>query len=512
MRDHDPKENTFTEFDAILQENLPEVPPDGIVREVTPWRRAVKRILVGLALTTLTLNFLCLNYILPAIGMVMMVLGFRSLRRENGWFRACYVLTAVRCAYFSANLTLNATLLQTAAGQPPVSYILTGFTGALCLAVYFCLWRGIKAVLRKAELPDRARSAGALVIWYLFVMVLALLPFDPLVLAIVMVVAYIFILRNLFKLSHQLDEAGYDIRTAPVRVPDWGVSSIIAGILAVGIACGYLFCHSYTMVWQAKTSSDDPAVSSVREELLELGFPADVLADLTDADVLACAGAQDVYTEKYDIAFNPGRIVTTRRGNTVHSTTVYDVRELHTTGVAVLLPEDGAHWKLFHHFRWAVDPGSYGTENIRIQAAYQRPEFRPEGEPTGILLCDRDGVPYWSPYRTLESGTMSTRVEQFLGGGSTESIVASFSLPGDGENKRGYISYGIYAEDVSMIITSIMDYTHQRNFLQYPVLTATDYIKSGGWNGLAFQTRQSHIQNYDFEPETQPEKMTETTR
>lgn len=238
MRDHDPKENTFTEFDAILQKSLPEVPPEEIVRAVTPWRRAVKRILVGLALTTLTLNFLCLNYVLPAIGMVLMVLGFRSLRRENGWFRACYVLTAVRCAYFSAVLILNATLFHTAIEKPPVSYILAGFTSALCLAVYFCLWRGIKAVLRKAGLPDRARSAGALVIWYLFVMVLALLPFDPLVLAIVMVVAYIFILRNLFKLSRQLDEAGYDIRTAPVRVPDWGSRPSLQGFWPWGSQAG----------------------------------------------------------------------------------------------------------------------------------------------------------------------------------------------------------------------------------------------------------------------------------
>ncbi len=510
MRDHDPKENTFTEFDAMLQESLPELPPDEIVWQVTPWRRAVKRILVGLALTTLTLNFLCLNYILPAIGMVMMVLGFRSLRRENRWFRACYVLAAVRCAYFSAVLILNATLFHTAAEQPPVSYILAGFTGTLCLAVYFCLWRGIKAVLHKAGLPDRARSAGALVIWYLLVMVLALLPFDPLILAIVMIVAYIFILRNLFKLSCQLDEAGYVIRTAPVRIPDRVLSSIISGILAVGIACGYLFCHSYTMTWQEKTVSGDSAVESVRTELLELGFPADVLADLTDADVLACSGAQEVYMEERDIAFNSGRTVTTHSGNTIHSTTVYDVHELHTTGVAVLLPGEGAHWKLFHHFRWTVDPGSYGTENIRIQVAYQRPEFLPEGEPSGILLCDRGGVPYWSPYHSLESEAISTQIDQFFGGGSADSIVASFSLPKDGENKRGYISYGIRAENTDVIITSIMDYTHQRNFLQYPVLTATDYIKSGGWNGLPFQTRQSHIQNINFEPETQSGETAET--
>lgn len=96
-----------------------------------------------------------------------------------------------------------------------------------------------------------------------------------------------------------------------------------------GIACGYLFSRSYVMVWQEKATSDDPAVESVQAHLLELGFPDDVLADLTDSDILAYFGARDVYTEKYDIAFNPGRIVTIRSWNTVHSTTVYDGHELY---------------------------------------------------------------------------------------------------------------------------------------------------------------------------------------
>lgn len=516
MCSHDLRESGAAEFDAVLRESLPELPPDEIVRAVTPWRRAVKRVLVGLALNTLTLNFLCLNYILPAIGMVLMVLGFRSLRRENGWFRACYVLTTVRCAYFSAVLILNATLFHTALERPPVSYILTGLTSELCLAVFFCLWRGIKAVLRKAGLPDRARSAAALIVWDMLLLVLALLPVDLILVPILMMVAYIFILRHLFKLSHRLDEAGYAIRTAPVRVPDRVLAAVIAGMLAIGIACGYLFCHSYPMTWREQTAPDDPAVESVRAELLEQGFPADVLADLTDADVLACSGAQDVYVEEEDIAFNDGRNISTHSGNTINITTVYDVYELHTTCIAVLLPGEGAHWKLFHHFRWAVDPGSYGTENICIHVAYQRPGFSPEGEPSGILLCDRGGAPYWASYHFLESGAISTQINQLFGEQASDGIMAGFSLPQDGENKRGYISYGVYTEDPDEIVASIMNYTHQQNFLQYPVMTATDYyIRSGGWSGLAFQTRQhftrqDFMPNADFEPETQSTEEAET--
>ena len=43
--------------------------------EVTPWRRAMNRILFGMALCAVTLNFWCLNYILPAIGTVLLLLA-----------------------------------------------------------------------------------------------------------------------------------------------------------------------------------------------------------------------------------------------------------------------------------------------------------------------------------------------------------------------------------------------------------------------------------------------------
>ena len=49
------------ELDLALKNSIPELPPDDIVMEVTPWRKAMNRSLAGLALTTITLNFLGLN-------------------------------------------------------------------------------------------------------------------------------------------------------------------------------------------------------------------------------------------------------------------------------------------------------------------------------------------------------------------------------------------------------------------------------------------------------------------
>ena len=76
MDDRKWEELSEGEFEAMLGAGLPDLPPEGIVEEVTPWKRAWNRVLVGMALSTVTLNFWLLDTILPAVGVVLMLLGF----------------------------------------------------------------------------------------------------------------------------------------------------------------------------------------------------------------------------------------------------------------------------------------------------------------------------------------------------------------------------------------------------------------------------------------------------
>ena len=71
-------------FKAALQASVPERLPDKVAA-VTPWKRAMGRVLAGMALTGT--NLWGLNYPLPGIGLVLMLLGFRLLRREE--IKAC---------------------------------------------------------------------------------------------------------------------------------------------------------------------------------------------------------------------------------------------------------------------------------------------------------------------------------------------------------------------------------------------------------------------------------------
>lgn len=70
-------------FEAALQASVPERLPDKVAAAVTPWKRAMGRVLAGTALTALGTNLWGLNYLLPGIGLVLMLLGFRLLRREG---------------------------------------------------------------------------------------------------------------------------------------------------------------------------------------------------------------------------------------------------------------------------------------------------------------------------------------------------------------------------------------------------------------------------------------------
>ncbi|MBR5534774.1 MAG: hypothetical protein IKU62_08010, partial [Ruminiclostridium sp.] len=394
---------TEREFDLLLETALPEVPPADVVKWVNPWRTAMDRILVGVAFQGITLRFLLLQYILPAIGSVLLLLGFRSLRRENLWFRLCYVISCLNLVLTMVTLVANGTLYG-----GDVNRFLVGYTVpwvAVDLVQLFCFWLGFRAVRKKAGLEPGAASAFALFLWNAVICWLALQEVGnmPLLLGGVILVLYLCILRCLWTLSTQLDEAGYAVQAAPVRVEDHVVVKVLAGILTVGLVIGYAFFDSYPMEW---TLAEEAAHQEMKDHLVDMGAPVQVVNDLTEEDLLACEGATEVLVEQEFHPVNPGREVETMEGSVRYHSTVYDVEELQMTHVAIRLEEDV--WKIIHHFQWVVDPGFRGTENIQFWPAYRDSEgWISDGEWTGQVLYDLDGQTYTATFYRMEEETYS---------------------------------------------------------------------------------------------------------
>lgn len=480
---------TERDFDLLLETSLPEVPPSDVTKWVNPWRTAMDRILLGFAFQGITLHFFLLQYILPAIGSVLLVLGFRSLRKENLWFRLCYVISLFGLALTLVTLMTNGTIYGGG-----VTQFLLGYTGPLLavdLCQYIFFWLGFRAVRKKAGLEPGAASAFALLVWNGIICWLALLEVGDmyLVIGIGILVVYLCILRCLWVLSTQLDEAGYAVQAAPVRVEDGLLVKVLAGVLVVGLAVGYVFFDSYPMAW---TAAEETGHQEIKDHLVDLGMPAQVAADLTQEDLLACAGATEVLVDQSFHPFNSGREVVTTRGYERFITFVYDVQELQITGVAVRLDDDT--WKIIHHFQWVVDPGFRGTESIQFWPAYRNSEgWAFEDGWTGQLLYERDGQTYTAPYHDVEEETYTT-TNWFGETYPATDVFAAFSLPKEGENHRGYASYDIREMQEGWIVDSWINYTHQLSRIQYPVQQATEHDKSGAWDNYKFKTVQYALQ------------------
>lgn len=483
MRDSDWETMDEQEFEALLESSVIQPPPEQVVTEVTPWRLATKRILTGIGLTTVTLNFWWLNYLLPAVGMALMLLGFRALRRENRWLGLCFGITVFRAVYLYASLILNSTIWVSAISPSPVTYGLAGVNLFLTFVQFFCLWGGFRAVQQKAGLPPHAGSAVALLIWYGIIGLLAAMRYNGLILPLALLVSYICILRSLWKLSKQLDQAGYAIRPTPVRIEDGIVALAITILLVVGCLLGWLLGCKYPMDWQAADPAEHSGVEKIAAQLLELGFPDYVLQDLSAEDVAVCDGALRVVTDVHN-----------------HSVNNSENDPLRITGVAVELPGQRERWMIFHHFFWTADPGFYGTESIQLWPAQHISEgWDSAGDLTGRVLYDEGGQTYSAPYYYLGEQTFTSN-SIFWGEQTSTDLFAAFSMPETGEHHRGYVAYPVAELQDGYIIDSWFNYTHQRTALQYPAMTAMEHQMSGAWerNG-PFRTIQDALQFYPTE-------------
>lgn len=505
MREHERESARDDAFEALLAQSVDELPPEEIVADVTPWRRAMERVLFGLALCMVTLNFWCLNYLLPAIGTVLLLLGFRALRRENPWLGGCFVCAVLRAACVFPSLILNTTILPGDACRSAAAAV----SAALMLALLLCFWQGLRAVRRKAGLPAQAGGALALIVWYALVCVLAAVHYTGWIVPIAMLVGYVCILRSLFRLSGALDEAGYAIAPQPVRVTDRCIALVLAAALGIGCTLGYLFGSSYRMDWQPADASEQTQTAAIRQQLLDLGFPEAVLNDLTPEDIAACGGALRVVVEVEDYPVNDGRTVLWEAYNEKNERhyvqdTVYDVKELRLTGVAVQLPGERETWRVFHHFLWTTDPGFCGTEALQIRPAYRSiPEgWSAAGDVTGRVLYDRDGQTFAAPYAALGARTFTANT--VLWGKQTNTdLFAAFSLPRHAQHARGYVAYPVAETRDGYILSSGAYYTHQQTWLQYPAVTAMEKrMTSAFGNTGAFYTVQHALQFFPEDAQT----------
>lgn len=82
----------------------------------SPFCRAMGLIAGGLAVTGVTLNFWNLDVLLPLIGALCLLVGFRALRRVNGFLRAGFTCACLRVLLLFVELGQNAVIYHADTG------------------------------------------------------------------------------------------------------------------------------------------------------------------------------------------------------------------------------------------------------------------------------------------------------------------------------------------------------------------------------------------------------------
>ena len=463
-------------FDALLTEGADALPP---APDVSPWRSAMGCIVWGIALKTLTLQILYLDDILPTLGCILLVLGFRTLRQENGALRWAYGLSIATAVVRSACAVLQAL---------PVDVGLTfGYVdGALMLGMLIALWRGMIGVSRAAgaEKPS-APAAGALAAFYAVLIPLAFIGLEGWLLVLPVLAVYLVILRNLVKLFRSLENTGYAIHAAPVRLPMAAVLWGYLGLTLAAVVLAMLLGQRYPMDWQVR--DDAPQDETIRAELLALGMPRRVLDDLTAEEVAAMSGARAVFVNE-DKLYNQtkyreivmehylgedplrvlryDRTITTKHDDGTRSYAyvyrAFDTLEQTMTSVAVeLAGADGEkHYIVIHHLYYDTQPSSRYTEGMTVWPVWKmESSWRPGTLCSGRVLCTRRGTAQTAALHGLAYD--DRQVTGFFGTDRRASFDAQWTRPSGAGDVRMYMLYDAFCGDDAWVLTSYGNYTRQ---------------------------------------------------
>ena len=464
------------------------------------WQQTYENILVGMGMCVITLNFLLLNYILPSIGILMIFLGLRRLRRENRWFRSAYGLAGIKLL-----LTIFLLIVGTYIGRERIEAaeawkIVSILVGILPLLIFICFFYGLTIELKKRGEKAEKNNLIHMILWYALVACLAHIAggnYNDLIIGLIFLANYIQILMATSRMAARLEKAGYILEEYPERIPNGKCAWAAVLVTAVGILIGYGFLGSYRMNWAEKETTTNAECEEIRTHLLSLGFPETILDDLKEEDLLECQNARRVLTETNDYPINDGVEVAVSQDGYTQYSREYEKKELRLSGVAVELEKEGT-WKVIHHFRWTEAVRFRGTEALQLFPAYRESgsAWIGQGDLTGQVLYDRNGTSYQAEYAVLEDSTYETGENwPFYQSRESSSIFAEFSMPHRGENCRGYVAYNMGNNEPGWWIDSWLNYVHQKIMLQYPVMTAAQNRKNGSWtDDPVFITVQDALQ------------------
>ena len=475
-------------FDQEMMEYASELPPsEEEVRLTNPWSKPIGFITWGFILTTLHLNFLYLQYFLPTIGVILIYLGFRSLRNENGYFKAAWVMAAFRIILHLADLITTAGPIINGYPVLAAGTVMTGYQIA-----FFLIFRAaLKSVYQKAGKKPESDPLLWVSVWTVAAYLIAISPLSQSWLAFIpMIIFYILIVISLESIGEELDDAGYVLRNARVNISNlaFGWTYFLIALVAV-IGC----CIYYNHLPLEPSAYQPPQTSEARQHLLDMDFPEEVLQYLSDDDVSLISGAKNIEAISELLMLDPTRV---EHKETEGISTYINVTEepgkenIEATTVYMEMPRNVIY--IMQYFKWQGGKPIW-QDGIQIAGENQAVDWQIVDSG---LFYSRKGIDYTADFPRLVCDSM-VQNGFFFGPSESVQITGAFSYPWGSKNQGGFVlyRYKLNYEGDTFATSSALNYLHLSSPIHLPYQNTEDRLLSGAYT---FNDKKpQHYTSYD---------------
>ena len=512
---------TNDSFDRALMDQMGQLPPvPAELDRCTPWHSAVGRILWGLALCTFRLEVLYLQYLLPLLGAALLYLGYRSLRRENRWFRLGWIMAGIHLAAQMTVLVLGGTpVLDKIGAIPWLNWSLTWALQAVNLLMLLSLRQGSRTAFallsggageKEEETPPKDWLGWGLAAYGTAIAVALWCELDPCTepsmlgvtitnglvyygRSIAFIILEVYLLWCIAQERDVLSGRGYTIAPAPVR---------LSGRTVLGLVLAVTVVTTIPALWLSSRCPTGPAEplaelstqqQAAAQNLTALGMDESLVQALSPEELDRCAGAVSV---KQAQRFQSGDDVPERQ-------TLEDGTAGELSAYLVELSDGKLRWYYWFDLKdmpgrriqevFTVDPsGNYEGSDYAARLLWDV-----DGETQAILpQVKLAGGKTAEELSELESFFASLELERF--GYSHYSPWFAFSVPKDAQQARGYLALTVqvpegeaYTGDFAYALLQ-----HQVHWLRYPfqsiqALGGAQAVQKKGiartlWTGLQY--------------------------
>jgi hypothetical protein len=476
-------EKEYLEKENIDKENIDkEIMNEELSNEkaerINPWHMPIYCITWGFFLTSFTLNFLLLQYILPTLGIVLMYLGFRSIRKGNRWFFAAWIIAAIKLIWQAVQLMLYATpaflFLQ---NNSFIKVMLLIFQ----IALFIALRNALQTVFTQADIKPTRDPALLAIIWTCLIALFAAFHYvNGWIIVIPLFIFFFYILRSLSVVREELGGAADLYVEASEKWNNGVVTAVYLVCCILLVFAGCTYANHIRLNASEQTAATD---SETRSKLIELGFPKNIIKDISDKDISTLSKTIHVQTDSETLSFHHVE-VTTRTGTNSYSTrTEPRGCNLQATIVYMEFPDHLLY--VIEYFNW-IDSKAYWQDGFMIwnQAGIELLN--------GALLYQKNGVNYTARIPRLKCETV--KKNSFFGLNDSRQISGAVSYPFQSEHQRGYIFYRIQFPKDQLISGNCLNYLHQDHPIQFPYVETEQRIG----NNIFSRNMQQHYTTYEF--------------